>query len=252
MSMGTDWKEYSIGWQPQGPGTGLGQVLGLSEEVEIPFYVSGDYRADLEAGREVPGHAFDPVRGILLAYVEAGEEFAIEQSEFIRECMQKFAGEIAKTLPLSSAEKLVLDTAASLREENGPFVSRMALLSGMHAFPESSQMRSDYIFDTWITLTLVDPDEQLLALEGMANAFSEIDLARVNPEVIEALVFMEYVALSLLGRRQERETLDAAYVPEYIASDRLLHAMRYLRENTVYDREFVFSQEPWEEETEQA
>ena len=81
-------------------------------------------------------------------------------------------------------------------------------------------VRSDYIFDTWITLTLVEPEEQLFALEGMANAFSEIDLSQVKPVVTEALVFMEYVALSLLGRRQE---LMERYVEQSDRDRILLH-----------------------------
>jgi len=235
-----DESKYAITLKEMAPDSKLGRLLELDAPRVIPFYVRPGCVEVVKQGEPGAEEATDAVRGILLMAAATDPE---EQGPWVRHCMERFTEEIQKTAPLPSAEKLVLDVAATLCTQHGVGPGRQALLSGSYAFPESSKIKSDLIFDDWVCLSLFADDQVDSALCEIIILFAGIDFDQVYPAVLEPLCFINYIALSLLGRQEEREVFEREYVARYVRSRRFEPVLRYLRENTEHDREYLFSQE---------
>lgn len=115
---------------------------------------------------------------------------------------------------MSGLEALILKAAATIREDFGQEISRIALMSGMEIAPESSAIRSDFLLDTWCRLQNGDPfywkEMAQESIEAFTGLIKEEDYLTAWQSGILTLI----VSLAILDRWTEAEAAYGCYKDE--------------------------------------
>lgn len=214
--------------------------LGSKEQVYLPFFIDGESLVALQEKKPVPPDVHSLLRGILISYFDVSSYLPLER-DTVQHHLEVVIHDLTNVFKSRSTEKIILDTSAILRENNGPWVSRVALRTGMSLIPDSSPIRSDFIMDVWGLLKEEPPHQQQISFEEIAEAYSGLRLDAVLAGARELLVFAHFVALSFPGRHDERDDFLQRTARRQITNKKVMAKIQYLMDNKEGDINFVLS-----------
>jgi hypothetical protein len=223
-------KKYAIVWQPISPGCDAGVRFGFESLTgSLPFFLDGHDLELLENKQRVELTEFMLLRGILVEYLSNPPLMSIDG---LRPAYENFLNVCVVGFRFPSMEELVLRVAARLRADNGNYASYKALSTGMCLLPCSSKIRSDLIMDIWLLLQerVAEGRGGLPLLEEIIDAYSGINLREVNPDVIELLVYIHFVALRLAGTSSDLDTFLKEFVFTHVSDQHLKNKIKHLLE----------------------
>jgi hypothetical protein len=113
-------------------------------------------------------------------------------------------------------EKMILDTAFSVREINGSSASRIILETGRGLLPQSSGIKSDLILDLWAVISESKENQELLF--EVLELLEQIDLNSIYPGAKEVICYYGFCATVFLNRESE-SFLEQYIYPNITAPD---------------------------------
>jgi len=187
--------------------------------------VDGEALNRFKEQQSVNTDEYQLLRGILVGY---HDENMPHQSERNLKLLEGLLPTLAKGFGYDSIEALILEAAAQLREQNGDYPSYLALKTGMTVVPESSSIRSDFILDISSILESCLPDEPKDLLEKITEAFQDIDLDKILEDARAPIIFMNFVALKMLGEQEQTVDFVASVVKEHVSDPEIKNKIEEL------------------------
>ncbi len=199
-------------WQKCGEDSALARrfyVPGYSKY--LPFFIYGEDVFRLEKGQNIELTENNLLKGILYGLYELEQDKTPANIfvEIDRDTLLYLLDVLGNSFGFDSPEKMILDVAYSVREENGNLPSNIILRTGAQLIPQSSKIKSDLVCD--LSELLKDSDFDHLhdqCLEDTVSIVHEINIKAISPEAQEIVPYLGFSALMQL-KWYER-------VPEYL------------------------------------
>lgn len=205
---------YLLVWQECGENSPLADRFFVPGFVGfLPFFVYGEDLERLENKEKIELREEQLLKGIL--YGLNGYE-NIENFWYRKDSKKTYLyllESLGRGFGIDLPEKLILDVAADVRRKNGSDASSIILLTGHDLIPESSQIMSDLITDTWTTLATEKLDGfREEGLRRIVDLVYRIKMDELIPQAGEMVAYFGLTALILLGLEEKVDD----YLPNFI------------------------------------
>lgn len=196
-------KTYSVVWVPLSSLAGIAPWLPPKQDEEQWIYLPCLRNTEEEDIHFEVSPAL-LLRSIMLSYRDDAPSVSMADS---RAYMREVLDVLASGFQQPDIETMLLSEAANIRGEYGNATSRHALMTAMELLPQSSEVRSDFILDTWCRIQNGPPENWPTLAESIVEVFPMIEQERVLPGAWQACVLFVVSALMILGRHAEAETM---------------------------------------------
>jgi hypothetical protein len=106
-----------------------------------------------------------------------------------------------------SPERMVLDVAASLREEVGNSASRIVLEVGKGLIPTSAKIKSDLVCDLWAVIADGDGEDDWF--NKIIDLVAETNLDEIHPDAREIICYYGSLCHGLARKRRRHSRIFA-------------------------------------------
>lgn len=177
-------KDYSIIWKQFSKTSELGEILEVSEDFALPYFVDGADKLKFEEFRLESLSKFHLLRGILVGYYDQPpiletHIFKLKAKTILMGLQEHFAHD--------TMENLILNISAFIRNENGDDASFKALLAGCKICPESSKIRFDCCTDLYNLLERDQYYDRKWGKEKLGELLQQIELSEINTDLISQI-----------------------------------------------------------------
>lgn len=203
-------------WLPVRPDHPILAAAGFTEVSQVPVFLDGEAFLRWQERRSVE---VSP-RGLLFgAMLHADGEAPVVDSRSFLAHLPAMLDVLARGFGADSTEGLVVDVAATMREQHGSALSRRALRGVIKAFPSFHLARCDLLIDTWMEALDAGERERRQLLVEVLDALSGLDRSRLaaGPRAVACYATVAATAV-VEGLDQARRQLDALG-PELDAGD---------------------------------
>lgn len=201
-------EKYSLVWKECSQGSDLARRFYVPEFTGfLPFFIWGADLEKMEQGGQVELHEQQLLKGILYGLYEYDNSPKPWHDLKSRQTLMHLLDILGKGFGFKDPEKMILDTAANVRDLNGNEASFKMLESGTKLLSGSSKIKSDCILDLW-NIAVDDGDEDGDTLtesqEGMLGhillLMKDINFQDIHPKLREIIPFLGAYASVLLKR----------------------------------------------------
>lgn len=182
-------KEYSIIWKQFSKDSDLGKHLNANEDFALPYFIDGVDKEKFKISVPMELSEMNLLRGIL---VGNNDNPPTIDSSISKSYYGQILNDLKDHFKFESIEKLILDTSAYLRKENGDSASLHSLLTGIELIPNSSLIKFDCCVDIFNLLErneYADIDKGRTLLSDLSK---EIDITKINPDFVKHIDEFEY------------------------------------------------------------
>lgn len=177
----------------------------------LPFFLSGDDLVSFESEGRAKLREEQLLKGILYGLFEIENDPKPWHESKDKETFLYLLDVLGNGFGFDDPEKLILDTAANMREKNGNNESRIVLHTGLKLLPFSSKIRSDLVCDSWAVISEYETENQLL--DDIIDLASETYLDGILPDAKEVICYYGFCAMVL--RESSYEEIES-YLEEFV------------------------------------
>jgi len=175
-------KEFSIIWKQFSKNSDLGRHLKTEDDFGLPYFVDGKNKQEFENSKLKRLSEFNLLRGILVGYFDNPP---IIDTNIFKQKAEIILEDLKDHFNFESTEKLILDIATFLRNENGDQVSFIALLAGTEILPNSSVIKFDCCTDLYNQIERDDYSNKELGKKKLHELLNQIDKKKIDPAFIQ-------------------------------------------------------------------
>jgi len=190
---------------------------GLSERFSVPgyegylpFFLWGGELAAFERKEKIEFREEQLLKGILFGLYDFDLNPKLWHRKEDRGTLINLLEGLGNGFNFESPEKMILEVAFSMRENNWHSASRIVLEVGSRLIPESSEIKSDLVGDLWAIISELGEEDSLF--EEIISLVAQANLNEIESDAKEIICYYGLCSLVFLGREDDIP----AYLSEYI------------------------------------
>ena len=195
----------------------------------LPFFLWGDELAAFERKEKVEFREEQLLKGILFGLYEFDLNPKLWHHKKDRGTLLYLLDDLGNGFGFESPEKMILEVAFSMREQNWNHASRIVLEVGNGLIPESAEVKSDLIGDLWAIAAEFGEEESLF--EEIISLVAQTDLDEINADAREITCYYGLCALVFLGRESDIPGYLDEYIYPHVSMSKLKLNITALLEN---------------------
>ena len=176
----------------------------------LPFFLWGDELAAHERNEKVELREEQLLKGILFGLYEFELNPKLWHHKKDRATLLYLLDTLGNGFGFETPEKMILEVAFSLRENNWSDASRVVLEVGSKLIPESAEIKCDLISDLWAIAAEFGEEESLF--EEILSLVDKIQFDEIEADTREIVCYYGLCSLVFLGKINEL----SGYLAEYI------------------------------------
>lgn len=214
---------YSIVWQECGENSPLAERFYVPGYVGfLPFLVYGTDHERLENKEKIELREEQLLKGILYGLNGYKNKDNFWYREESKKTYLYLLETLGKGFGFDNLEKLILSVAVDVRNKIGNNASTIILFTGHDLIPESSQIMSDLITDTWMVLATEKSDElKEVGLRKIVDLVYRIKMDELVPQAKEMVAYFGLTALIILGLEEKVQDYLRSYIYPYVNNRQL-------------------------------
>lgn len=174
-------KEYSIIWKQISQNSSLGEILEVSEDFALPYFVDGVDKQKFENFSLDSLSEIHLIRGVLVGYYD---QPSMLDTRIFKFKAKTILMDLQKYFAYDTMENLILNVSAFIRNKNGDDASFRALLTGSEICPESSKIKFDCCTDLYNLLERDQFHDKKWGQEKLGELLQQIEVSEINTDFI--------------------------------------------------------------------
>lgn len=174
----------------------------------LPFFIWGKELEILKSKKDLELREEHLLKGILFVLHKSEQSMWVGKID--RKTLLYLLEVLRSGFGLHSNEQLVLNTAQSVREKNGPFPASKILEVGVNLIPDSSKIKSDLIMNLWASIAPYSSGA--VVLEKTLTLLEEINLEDILPDAKQMVCYYGLCSFVLLKKDTDTEPFMQKYV----------------------------------------
>ena len=186
-------ERYSLIWQQCGENSDISKRFFIPEYIGyLPFFIWGEDLIEFENKKKVKLREEHLLKGILYGLYEFDVAPLVQHHPEDKKTLMYLLDILGNGFNFESPEKMILDVAGSVRENNGNPASSIILKVGDTLIHASSKIKSDLICDLWAVSCSQDDNNEIF--KEILNLIQQIDLTDINPAAKENVCYYGFCA----------------------------------------------------------
>lgn len=223
-------ERHSIVWQECGTNNRHAERFYVPDyEGYLPFFIWGQELERLENKQSVELREEHLLKGILYGLYEFDRNPKPWHQMQDRKTLLYLLDVLGNGFNYENPEKMILDVAYNVRENNGNDASRIILEVGNDLMPQSSKIKSDLVCDLWAVISEQEENRELL--KEILTLIHQMDLSDIHPSAKEIVCYYGLCALVFLNDNSGISEYLQKYVYPNIEMRQLKDKIKRLLEN---------------------